>query len=350
MQTTSGTNGVNRFSRFGLFAAAVASLVLLTALPAMGANYKYTIMSHGASYITNNEIIAGGWRSSPGANFIYIGENYTFLNMSVWGINSNGTAAGSGPGGGAVVYQDGSYTELPLPEGWTKNYTWATGINDNGAVVGKGGNVDNPATGFLYCDEAYTTIKPPGNWTNVSDLVINNNGVIAGMGREHFGDNYKSEGFLYNQGEYTTILPTGFNSISAISDINEGGAVVGTGFASNPDYPPILGFLYNGGASVPIFFPGWKESHAVGINNHGDVVGWGSAPNGVSYQSRGFVYRGGIYQEIIPPGWQYAYAEGINDSGVIVGYGKTGDSYLRGFIATPKGSDVMPGLNLLLGE
>jgi uncharacterized membrane protein len=353
---TSSNNGCGcRFFRFGMMVAAAACLGLLMALPAAATHYDYTIISRErdvwASYINNNGIVAGMTYGEPALSigFLYIDENFTFVDMApLYGINNHGDAAGATRNGKAIIYHDGSYTELPLPEGWT--WAQASGINDSGAVVGDGGPDSSSENnrGFLYENGAYTIIKPPGNWKFIRGVLINNNGDIAGMGDEIYDPewgNYTTKGFLYHNGEYTILLPPSGFSISAIWDISDNGTVVGTGFNYvDPNYPFKSGFLYSGGAYKLIAPPGCTGAEALGINNRGDVVGL------VEGTTRGFVYCGGTYQEIIPPGYEGAGAYSINDSGVIVGSCRE-NAYagsFSGYIATPKPIHPVPAINLLL--
>ncbi len=168
------------------------------------------------------------------------------------------------------------------------------------------------------CSYIYTEIHPPG-WQSSEAYDINNNGIIAGSGRDETG---KYRGFLYRSGTYKTLVPPGWEEARARA-VNDNGAVIGQGLAR--DY---RGFLYDNGVYTEILPPGWREAYAYGINNNGDIVGYGREKK----YFKGFLFSRGTYTDILPPGWREAYASGINSRGVIAGYGIDESNTAKGFI------------------
>jgi len=89
------------------------------------------------------------------------------------GLDGNGASK-------CFIYENGQYTELPLPEGCFS--VRATGINNNGVVVGSaelGGT-----KGFVYSNGEYTFLLPKG-WYDAEATGINDNGVVVGHGHRY---------------------------------------------------------------------------------------------------------------------------------------------------------------------
>ena len=213
------------------------------------------------------------------------------------------------------------YTEL-LPAGWSS--ASATGINDNGEVVGSGIDATGIGRGFVYSDGAYTFLLPRG-WSSASATCINNNGKVVGSVSNDSEELYHfyGKGFIYSGGNYTFILPDGWSDAYDL-DINNNGDVIGNDFIDATGAPK--NFLYSGGEYTELLPEGWLYAYAYGINDNGEVVGYGQDAEGIT---KGFIYSNGQYTELLPRGWIYAIAYDINNNGDVVGWGNDGTVGVR---------------------
>jgi len=243
-----------------------------------------------------------------------------------------------------------SYTcTILLPEGWRDSL--ATGINDNGEVVGGGYDASGQHWNFLYSNGAYTTLLLPESWgwKYVYTTGINDNGQVVGGGYDAAGQQLL--GFLYTKGTYTILLPEGWESAITVG-INDNGQVVGGPppnaillYVSTPPWP-LWGFLYSNGTYTLLPLPeGLDNATTVGINNNGQVVGYGSDASG---HERGFLYSNGTYTLLLPEGWEHATTAGINNNGQVVGEGHDASGQERGFLYSNGTYTILPlpeGLN-----
>ena len=239
--------------------------------------------------------------------------------------------------GSAYVISYGGGSLYVTPGG-----TYATGINNNGDIVGyyvtkKGpwcGPMGNSFmctnsewiihSGFLYSHGDYTALDNPvspdtdlngindsGDIVGLSDIVYDGSGVNSGGGC-----------FLYNGCSYTAL--NGPNSAWAAtataidnnaSDINDSGVIVGYYHDSSGFH----GFLYSAGSYTTLDDPdGVGQTYATGISGSGVIVGYYYDSSGGAH---GYLYDGSTYTTLDNPnGLGKTYAKGINDSGVIVGY------------------------------
>lgn len=280
----------------------------------------------------------------------------------------------------AFLYSNGIMTDLGTLPGAT--YSAATGINDNGQIVGwclydepnTYGNPIDKRRAFLYTDGTMVDLGtlPGGDFSEACD--INDNGQIVGFSNN--ASDGQRHAFLYNHGEMIdlhTLLGGGLFSIASsinnnsqiaccssingwfkfsiyyddntitdlgskynIININDLGQGVGYSISyvsANSNHALLYrdGIIYDLGT-----LPGDIISHAYGINNNGQVVGSSSDGQGNIHP---FIYSDGVMTDLttlIDPnqGWTIRAAYGINDKGQIVGGGiHNGKS--RVFLMTP---------------
>jgi len=215
----------------------------------------------------------------------------------------------------AIAY---SFSSIDYP-GENVNFSYATGINDDGIIVGT--YVDNTSSrhGYLLQNGAFSSFDCP--YTSDPTLMteftdINNNGQISGM----YWDN-KWRGIVY---DYTTDTWTQYDHPSGgttyVHGHNDAGDLVG--YYSN------LAFVYkkSTGDFSDIEDPGSSFTIANDINEAGDIVGRSS--------EGGFLKSGSSYSDIAytDPAAVSTSATSINDVGVIVGYWKEGFEQEHGFI------------------
>jgi len=268
--------------------------------------------------------------------------NFTILNVpgayntNASGINNNGTIVGGYQNSSGSYYgfldNGGAYSTLGqlLPGAYTQAY----GINNNGAIVGHYFGDYPGDRGYLYNNGSYTTLTVPFlGVANTQAYGINNNGAIVGTYDNGSSGTY---GFLDNNGSYTSLNVPGSSSTSAFG-ISGNGEIVGTYFNGSVTQ----GFLYNNGTYTTLNAPGARDTYALGISGNGAVVGWYSGGLG----AYAFVYDGGAYTSFSVPGaTKYSggsaspsnnNAFGINDNGVIVGGYQDRFGSIHGFLATP---------------
>lgn len=162
----------------------------------------------------NNSGVVVGWSKGIDPNdfgraFIYNNGTYTELlppdysTSIAYGINDNGDIIGWGWGDHvshqAFLYHNGVFTDILLP-GYSDSF--AFDLNNNGEVVGRAYN-NNNYVGFLYSNGEYTQLR---SYSDASG--INDNGVVVG------------DGFVYDNGSYAVID-------GSAKDINNTGVIVG---------------------------------------------------------------------------------------------------------------------------
>ena len=203
-----------------------------------------------------------------------------------------------------------SYTTLNDP--LATNGTAATGINNNGQIVGSYGYVPF-GQGFLYSAGAYVTLdyntaNPPAFGTNITG--INDAGEIVGF--DYYGG---WRAFVYTAGVYTPLDgPLGPTSYTEALGINNAGQILGYTAGPSP-----LTWVYSGGTYSIITGPsGAVWDLGTGINNFGQIVGYYTDSSNHTY---GFFYNGSSYTTLNDPlATNGTFATGINDRGQIVGY------------------------------
>jgi probable HAF family extracellular repeat protein len=199
-----------------------------------------------------------------------------------------------------VVYgkKSDAATPLPLPPGDTSGA--ATGINEQGQIVGISGT----------CDQAV------GRFTAKSALLWDKNGNIVDLG---------------NLGAPWWNTP---------ENINQRGDVVG--FAGSPGDPEgnfLQAFIWTreSGMQGLGFLPGDVHSEAYGINEKRQVVGLSCDVNG---SCRAFIWENGVMTDLNAlkspsyPGF-LEQAKDINEAGEIVGRAIDPTGERKAFLATP---------------
>jgi len=236
------------------------------------------------------------------------------------GINNGGQIVGFlAFGGGAAfgtegfVDTGGNFTVLNVPNSYTGYLglgggTVANGINNSGEIVGS--YYDSTGTrisGFLDNGGVFTTITVAAN-TNTFATGINDNGQIVGYAA--------GSGFLDTGGLFSSIKAPGA-SFTAATGINDNGQIVGYyRTSSGGEY----GFLDTGGVFTSISVPGASATKVEGINDNGQVVGYYYTAANPSV-AIGFLLSGSNFTSFVAPGGGVTgtYAMGINNNGVIVG-------------------------------
>jgi probable HAF family extracellular repeat protein len=264
-----------------------------------------------------------------------------------FGINDKGQVVGGGeweevPGGSvsysAYLYEKGKMNSLGMLTPGA-NYSEASGINNKGQVVGysqvlyadgSGGSTNHA---FLWdADQGMQDLGTlPGSLDSISMASgINDNGQVVGS--SNYGGS-SNRAFLWKDGVMSDIGTLGGNSSSA-TGINNKGQIVGAAqLATNYSHA----FLFSGGVMTDLGTLGGAYSVANGINDNGQVVGGSYASGGSTL--RPFLYENGVMYDlnslVVPDSsWELTRASAINRDGWIVGYALH-DGQMRAFLAKP---------------
>jgi hypothetical protein len=234
--------------------------------------------------------------------FIYDGNSYTsfaypgyYMTSRNTGISNDGKIVGyywDGTKTSGFVKDGNALTSFSFPQ---SNYTWPTGINNSGMIVGN--SLDGH---YLKDGNTYTSLPEPYNWINL--FGINDDGIIVGT---NGNSGYRLDGNTINYFQYPDARYTFATGIS------NDGKIVGY-------YQDILwhfhGFLMDGNSFTSFDYPGTSATYFTGVNDDGKIVGY-------TYEGYGFMLEGGNFtllsnsmlsSKLIP--------YGINNEGMIVGY------------------------------
>ena len=217
---------------------------------------------------------------------------------------------------GVATAQSPVYNITDLSYGITTDCDPAA-FNASGQVVG--------GTGDGY---AFTT-SVAGGFVNLSGILstasgINDNGVIVGSALNSSG---QTRAAIYSGGTVTTlgiVGPGGYSSTALA--INNAGQVVGQSDVNNG--PTSQAFLYSGGSMIGLgcLDGTGADSWATAINDNGEIVGasYPGLAGRAGWNPHAFVYSNGSMKDlgIIPgtPANSGSGATAVNNAGTIVGY------------------------------
>ena len=256
-------------------AITISFCVVLLALAVVLQAQQYQVIDLGSGMVATgvNDLGQVCGHITGGQSFIWQNESFTYLTgINAFGINDNGQVVGMDTSTNKVcIWQSGAITDLPgLPASTESSPTAATGINNDGLVVGVSGSLYGSSfTDWVWQDGQATVITTSGS----IPCGINNLGQVVG--------NAAGVGPFIWQNE----AMTGLTAISGhVYGINDSGQMVGAGVegpcvwdtAGQQTYLPVPGqFMPRGPGSGII---------AAGINDSGWVVGSSDitqAPSGV---------------------------------------------------------------------
>ncbi|MDP9867943.1 MULTISPECIES: PKD domain-containing protein [Streptosporangium] len=201
--------------------------------------------------------------------------------VSGWSV---GSANGSNAQHAVVWRADGSVTDLRRGDG-TK-WPAATGLNDNGQVVGDAGRLeytiwDRGAADALPA-EFVPGVSYDNDWHQNQPLRINDSGAIAGghaLGKDANGLPTDTGPAIYANGMLTK-LPGGpvagcAQTAGRASDVNAHGLVVGTLRCGRYEQQtPKRAYAWQGGEPADL-----GEGDATAVNDDGLIVGFEQGPN-----------------------------------------------------------------------
>jgi probable HAF family extracellular repeat protein len=241
------------------------------------------------------------------------------------GINNLGQVVGmarvgNNNGDHMVVWQNGILTDLGTNGDTASSHAHA--INDAGQITGT--TKDLTWMAFLYSDGGFTDLGTLSGSRSFG-TGINNAGQVVGNSTYEGGGNFNDHAFIWQDGVMTEL--SGFSGQNYYAQgINDVGQVI---VLSNLNHA----YIWNNGAVTDL-----GAGEPFGINNASQVVGYsaGSATlwdQGTVTNLNDVLSNGG--------GWQLLEARAINNVGQIVGYGKNPDGQTRGFLLTPDNPPVV---------
>ena len=159
--------------------------------------------------------------------FVKIGGTFTTIDLpgtpfnQVLGVNDRGQTAGyfqdaSGVNHAWIRDASGTFTVPPIAN------SQATGVNDDGTVVGFTQASATESSGFVLARGHVTLLNVPGS-TFTQALGENNIGQIVGFYNDAAGN---SHGFVYQHGAFRTVDVPGAKA-TTVNGINDHGAMVG---------------------------------------------------------------------------------------------------------------------------
>jgi len=266
------------------------------------------------------------------------GQLISLGGFSANAINNSGAIVGNSSGN-ASIYQNGILSLLPrLSNSDNTAYTTAgaSGINNNGTVVGGGGIGDNfngtSRAGIFATGGSIVLPNLGGLSANANG--INDSGTIVGVAVNTSGE---GRAFRYSGGPSLTDLGTlGGSSATAIA-INAGGEIVGS--AALTGNTASHAFIDVANQMIDLGTLGGTSSTADAINILGQVVG--SSNISGNSENHAFIYQGGVMTDLnslIQPGLgaDLQSATGINSSGWIVGTGFFGTGHFpKAYLLVP---------------
>ena len=291
---------------------------------AYGINSKGQIVGSNANgyavIFSNGTATDLGWYN----NTLGTGTNFIKTTMT---INNFGQVVGTSYDSGnkyAMLYDNGTVTNLSANLG---NNSYATSINDSGQVVGMVNRM-----GTLFSNGTVTSLGTLGG-TGSKANGITNSGQIVGSSGTSIDNNYAQHAALFSNGTVTDLGALSGTHSSAYS-INNAGQAVG--------YSTISGeinhhaALYSNGTVTDLGTLGGSDSVANIINNKGQIVGNFTTADGTTHAA---LWSNGTAIDLnslvnAANGWVLISANDINDSGQIVGNGIF-NGQMEAFLLTP---------------
>jgi probable HAF family extracellular repeat protein len=247
------------------------------------------------------------------------------------GINRAGTVVGayndtSGNPHGFLL-TGGVYTTIDYPGA---SETGALGLNDEGQIVGYTVLTPNSLPiGFLYDTQTQTfsTVGYPDAFVTEA-LSINNSGTIAGI------TNYRGDAWLAFElinSKFELFGPPNTRGAVFSAAISSSGAIAGWDVDYSDEYSNFLRSPQ--GKYKLLAIPGAPSAQVAGTNPAlSAFVGIYVPASGVT---AGFLYQNNTLTTLQFPGSNYTAASGINPAGEVVGYFYDASEVGHGFTWTP---------------
>jgi probable HAF family extracellular repeat protein len=213
------------------------------------------------------------------------------------------------------VYTQGVGTALPVPAGMSA--ADARGVNDSGTVAGRTYNTADTGTGPLPVATSFRAISTQGGvvtelgGVRSSAAAINNAGVV--VGRSRFGNSNRATMFAGGQVIDLGSLPGSLSS--SASAVNDSGDAAGFSFDAVGQQ---VATLFSQGQVINLGVAAGRSSTALGMNNSRQVVGWMESADGLS--TTAYLYSNGVVTDLgTLGGLTFSQAMDVNNAGWVVG-------------------------------
>ncbi len=208
----------------------------------------------------------------------------------------------------------------------------ATGVNDNGLVVGYSQVGDGSFRAITAGSGPITALSLTNGFTSMWALAANIAGVITGYGVDASGT---TNGFV-NIGDETSNLGVPAGATEAVlTAINADGIMAGYATFANGNLRPVM---HDGTQWIVLDDPlGGGSAEVWGINRFRQVVGRALTTNGVWHA---YLFSDGQYHDLnnlraSDPDWLITDARGINNQGQIAASGQRADGLTQALLLFP---------------
>ena len=210
--------------------------------------------------------------------------------------------------------------------------SWASGLSENGFVVGGSYLVGDTATHpFLWSAGTMVDLGTLGG-RDAYATGVNSSGVVVGGSGLSINGGCCSKGFVYSNGVMSELpgFPTNPRDTTFATAINEAGIVAGWAQAPNTGLTRAATWDGQTPTNLGVLRDDWtssiSEAHA--INNNGLVAGYSTTPDTFA-----FVYQNGQMSKLELGTLRFSIANGLNDQGDVVGQlGLVGTSNSQAFM------------------
>ncbi|MCL5105572.1 MAG: hypothetical protein M1133_15870 [Armatimonadetes bacterium] len=236
----------------------------------------------GREWDTNHEETAFYWNSTSGTTLLgSLGGSYSYAAA----INNNGQVAGSSTNASgnqhAFIWDsDGGMRDLGT--WWVFPTSVATGINDNGCVVGnlKYTGHANDVSFLWEQGSGINTLAKPSNTGNTAVIAINNSRQIVGTAQAFVDGISVQRAAIWNKVTECTLLGSlgGSYDDSIAVDINDLGQVIGRSEVGSNNWHMFIWDKTNGMRDLTSL--GGPNTWVTAINNQGQVLGKNTFSNG----------------------------------------------------------------------
>ncbi len=174
-----------------------------------------------------------------------------------------------------------------------------------------------------------TEILPPAGATGMTAMAINSRGDVAGY---YTSAANETRGFVWSNNALTTLPPLPGHAQCLAQGITDEGAAVGY---SGPSFAPDKAVIWTNAQPVSLDTLGGPWSAAEGVSSTGLVAGWATVEQ-TSTRFHGFVYDGSTMHDVgLLLGGVATELSDVNAQGVAVGDGQTNEGHFRAIMVDP---------------